>query len=140
MSFSRNSIKSKETKRLLDLTKAKDAYKIIYESFSYKEREELEDLVEEIENPIVKADVIYLISLFKQKKSSKVLYKVKKCKEMVIKNEVIHATNMIRDIKSFNSCSAPSLKLANPLILQNSLPNLIEFIEEETRVDTLLLI
>jgi ankyrin repeat protein len=129
-----------ENKRLFDLNKPSDGYKVIYEYFKHNDRKELENLIEEIENPILKCDAIYLLSLFKQKKSSKVLYKAKKCKEMVIKSEVMHASNMIRDFENFGTQSMTTLKFNRQVTPQTSLPNLSELIEEETRVDTLLLV
>ena len=133
-------IKCEEPKKMFDISKRIDAYRLIYGSFEYKDREELEELIEEIDDPAVKADAIYLVSLFKQKKSSKVLYKAKKCKEVLVKNEVVYAMDMIRTTETSGTRSTSNLKLTRHITPQASLPNLSEFIEEETRVDTLLLL
>ena len=138
--LSESEIKYESPQKNITLCRNDQAYKLIYESYRFKDREELEDLVEEIENPIVKSDAIYLVGLFKQKKSSKMLYKAKKCKEFVVKNEVMHAMNMIKDIDNPGSQSLANLKLSRQITPQASLPNLLEFNEEETRVDTLLLL
>ena len=112
-------------------------YQIVYDSYKFNDREELENLIEDIDNPIIKSDAIYLVGLFKQKKSSKMLYKAKKCKDFVVKNEVIHAMNMIKDLEFNVSQSLTNFKLTKQITPQESIS---EFIEEETRVDTLLLL
>lgn len=117
-----------------------DEYRMIYEAYCFKEREELEELYEESENAIVKSDTVYLVGLFRQKKSSKMLYKSKKSKEPLIKKEAIHAMQFMKDYSYETSRSMTSLKSHRHITPQASLPNLLEFVEEETRVDTLLMI
>lgn len=110
-------------------------YSILYTAYKYKDRDEIEDLLSDCENPIVKADCVYLLSSFKYKQSLKAIYKAKKNKEMIVKSEVRHAMNYLNEPEGVKSM--PSLKLSTRVNLQRM--NLVEFVEEETRMDTLLM-
>lgn len=135
----KNDMRFEINKKNHEMSTICEEYKLIYEAFCFKEREELEKLYEESENAIVKSDSVYLVSLFQQKKSSRMLYKAKKSKEILVKNEVIHAMQFMKEFSHGTSRSMTSLKVDRLLAPQASLPNLMEFVEEETRVDTLLM-
>lgn len=132
-------IKCENYKKMFDISKIIDSYQVLYTSFQFKDREEIEELIEEIENPSVKSDAIYLAGQFKHKKTCKVLYKAKKSKEMIVKSEVIYAMDTIRTFAPL-TYSTTSLKISRQITPTASNPNLSEFLEEETRVDTLLLL
>ena len=115
-----------------------EEYKNLFLAFQFKDIDEIEDLLCDCENSVVKADAVYLLSTLRHRGCLKEIYKAKKNKEVVIKDEVRYAMNYLKDLEQVTK-SMPNLKPLRTLNPVSSAANLPEYVEEETRVDTLLL-
>lgn len=106
---------------------------------------ELERVILELEDGILKVDAIHLLGSKKNRKSTKILKNIIKNKQHteLVRNEAKYEREEIREVESkvstIQSLIGPKLYKTNPL--QMSLPaNLSILVEEETRKDSLLII
>ncbi|CAG9333068.1 unnamed protein product [Blepharisma stoltei] len=120
-------------------------YECLYKLYQEGYSKELENLISELEDGILKVDAIHLYGQTKNRKSSKLFREIIKNKQNMelVRNEAGYEREEMRGIESkvshVQSLIGPKLLKTNPL--QMSLPvNLSILMEEETRKDSLLII
>lgn len=117
-------------------------YKNLYEAYHMGRADLVEEILRDEKNVALKADAVYLLGLIKQRKATKVLMVTVQSEESLIKSEAFLALEAIKDLEYKANHShmfiGPKLPRSSPM--QMSLPtNISAYIEEETRIDTLLL-
>ena len=118
-------------------------YKDLYNFYEKTDASSIENLIKTESNIGIKADAVYLLSQLKQRKAAKFFLMSINSEESIIKAEALQALESIKEndskVNHSNNLIGPRLPRSTPL--QMSLPTHISaYIEEETRIDTLLII
>ena len=119
------------------------SYKKLYEYYKNNDASAIENLLQTDNSIGLKTDAVYLLSQLKQRKAAKILLFTINSEDSLIKYESAFALEGIKDLenreKHPHTLIGPKLPRTSPL--QMSLPaNISAFIEEETRIDTLLIL
>ena len=118
-------------------------YKQLYEYYKNNDTTAIEHVLQTNKCIAIKADAVYLLSQLKQRKAARFLLITVNSENTLVKYE---ATLALESIKRLENKTNPSHNLIGPRLpktspLQMSLPtNMSEFLDEDERIDTLLLI
>ena len=120
-----------------------EKYRKMYEYFANNSPGSIEKMLEVESNTAVKADAVYAISVMKKRKAAKVLIMTSRGEESMMRSEALKALEGLQDIECRDSGAHTLIgpKLPRSCPLQMSLPtNISAYFEEETRIDTLLIL